>query len=750
MNAIAPRPPSTPVGVSLREQTRAVKQAWENGDTPDTLVALATHPDLAGDKSSVLALAYEEYVLRSAAGAPPPVDEFLSRFPACRSSLRVLLQCHHDVDGFSPMVDEAGVIEWPAPGEQLDDLTLLRDLGQGTFARAYLAAETSVGGRAVVVKLSYDGAEEAHTLGRLGHPNIVPILSARVSSAWWTEVRMPFLGAATLHDLLDQAFPTGPGPTPAQAVVILHAARARLHPADPELPDLPPPHPHLQGSYFDGVAWLGVQLADALAFLHGRGVIHRDLKPSNVLLDANGRPLLLDFNLSADARGAPPRVAGTLPYMPPEQVLRFSLPGESNHTSPSSSQPTWDIYSLGSLLYQLLTGELPFGYLPPGPVEQQVVELRKRHQFGFRPLRTVNPVIPSGLARVIERCLAADPRQRPSDATALASALRQYFSPTRPLSGGRRLVVALSALLVAAAAGGTPPRSFAPQPAQTPLTEARYLGEYRLGRQAYEQGDYAAASAHFHKALKDRPDHQPSQFAHARCRLLLARKLTDFSDARALFTDINKGRKNHPDGLAKACEAYCLAQMGGYPASLAALDEAEQASFQGPALYNNRAVGLLKSREPNKFALAQEALDKALELEKERIEIRYNRALLVWDDCFSNQQPIPRFVLKDVGRLVEQQPTADVLYLAACLHAAASARADNPAADQERALDLFNQALNKQFDPKSLSHHLNSARLDTEPRFAKLIREHIPPQGARFEGPPLAYRLLDPAPRLPE
>ncbi len=756
MNSVVPQAPSGQ-DVALRRQAKAVKQAWNQGTAPDAQAALTSHPDLAGDKCCVLDLAYEEYVLRWQAGQPPDVEAFCSRFPAFRSSLRQMLQMHHYVDENAHAVDQVAALEdWPAPGAQLGDLILLRDLGRGAFARVYLAAETSVGGRAVAVKLSLEGGSEAHTLGRLVHPNVVPVLSARVDVAGWTEVRMPFLGGATLHDLLDHAYPAGPGSAPpASAVVILSAARSGLRSSDPELPALPS-SPHLQGSYVDGVTWLGAQLADALAFLHGNKVLHRDLKPSNILLDATGRPLLLDFKLSADARRAAPRLGGTLPYMAPEQVCLL-LPKNPHHAAPlpdaAQSGASADVFSLGVLLYQLLTSELPFGSMPATtPVEVQVVELRARQQLGYRPLRDHNPAVPRGLARVIESCLAQDPDRRPADAAALASALRRHFSLAARLrrwaTQHRRRVIALAAILVFTCVAGT-----ALLRALAPVPEARYVVQYRQGRIAYNQGDYAAARGHFKRALEDHPDDYPSQFGHARSQLMLSRGAMDLGDARGFFAAINNDRKDI-DGPAKACEAYCYARMGSYPQSLMALDEAEKAGFREAALYNNRAVALIKSQDADKFTLAQEALNKALMLDEGLVQARYNRALLVRDCCLMAPKipPIPQTILEDVDRLEQEQPGADVHYLAASLHAFASGQADEPARqrEQKRAFDSFQKALMAKFDPKELKTHLTRANLNTEPAFARLIEDHPRQKNSKFDGPVLTYQLVDPAPRLPD
>ena len=127
---------------------------------------------------------------------------------------------------------------------------------------------------------------------------------------------------------------------------------------------------------------LGAQLADALAFLHRRTIYHRDLKPSNVLLCPDGRPMLLDFNLSADPRAGRERFGGTLPYMSPEQVLATFDPERGAAPVDGLS----DLFSLGVILFELLAGRQPFGDVPRGvPSPADCAALLARHEQGRRP-----------------------------------------------------------------------------------------------------------------------------------------------------------------------------------------------------------------------------------------------------------------------------------------------------------------------------------------------------------------------------
>src|SRR5205807_1392074 len=105
-------------------------------------------------------------------------------------------------------------------------------------------------------------------------------------------------------------------------------------------------------TYVQSVLWIASRLADGLAHAHERGILHRDLKPANILLTDEGQPMLLDFNLSADTKlGTSPEAAmigGTLIYMSPEHIEAFR--GGQRPVDARS-----DIYSLGLILYELLT-----------------------------------------------------------------------------------------------------------------------------------------------------------------------------------------------------------------------------------------------------------------------------------------------------------------------------------------------------------------------------------------------------------
>ena len=114
----------------------------------------------------------------------------------------------------------------------------------------------------------------------------------------------------------------------------------------------------------DGVRWLALQLAEALAFMHDQGICHRDLKPSNILMRPDGMPVLVDFNLAADVEESQDHAAGTPYYLPPERLRAFLATPEP---AAQKTDARSDLYSLGLILYELLTGTQPLGPLASKP-----------------------------------------------------------------------------------------------------------------------------------------------------------------------------------------------------------------------------------------------------------------------------------------------------------------------------------------------------------------------------------------------
>ena len=177
----------------------------------------------------------------------------------------------------------------------------------------------------------------------------------------------------------------------------------------------------MKPTYFRRAARIALQVAEALHYAHGQGILHRDIKPSNLLVDAGGTVWVLDFGLAKlmeqDDLSQPGEVAGTLRYAPPE---RFQ--GKSDARS--------DIYCLGLTLYEILTLQ------PAFDGEDHASLLRKvMHEEAPSP-RSLNPLIPRDLETVLLKAIARDPAHRYQTAGALADDLHRFLED-KPVTARR-------------------------------------------------------------------------------------------------------------------------------------------------------------------------------------------------------------------------------------------------------------------------------------------------------------------------
>jgi hypothetical protein len=172
-------------------------------------------------------------------------------------------------------------------------------------------------------------------------------------------------------------------------------------------------------------------LAEALAYAHAQKIFHRDVKPANVLLTYREGPQLLDFNLSHDPDSSEEAEAalrgGTLPYMAPEQLKAFLDPARWADVA----EPA-DIYSLGLLTREMLTGQAPQTPDAALPLPRLIQSLLDRRTDLGPDLRRLNPRVPHALEGILARCLAFEPSDRYADASELAEDLRRYLA-RRPL-----------------------------------------------------------------------------------------------------------------------------------------------------------------------------------------------------------------------------------------------------------------------------------------------------------------------------
>ncbi len=172
----------------------------------------------------------------------------------------------------------------------------------------------------------------------------------------------------------------------------------------------------------------GADVAEGLDAAHRLGIVHRDLKPDNVMVGADDRAVILDFGVALSSEAPEPGAArltqrnvilGTVPYMAPEQLSNLELDGRT------------DLYALGLILGELITGETPFG----APTYHEVLERRVIHARPY-VLRDIDPGAPPALAEVIDALLRPNRDERPADAATVAERLRAVAEgravPTAP------------------------------------------------------------------------------------------------------------------------------------------------------------------------------------------------------------------------------------------------------------------------------------------------------------------------------
>ena len=265
-----------------------------------------------------------------------------------------------------------------------DAYTIERELTGGGMSRVFVAREHALGREVVIKVLPPDLAagvnrdrfrREVQMAARLSHPYIVPLLHAGEHGEllWFT---MPYIAGESLRTTIERK-----GALPVAEVVKL------LH-----------------------------DVVEALAYAHSRGVIHRDIKPGNILTDGS-HALVTDFGVAKALSAALPAMGpaghttsgmaiGTPAYMAPEQLA-----------ADPAADHRMDIYAVGLLAYELLTGESPFS--APSPTATMTAQLTRVPE----PLHKMRPDVPPAFSALVQHCLAKSPQDRPADALAVLTDL---------------------------------------------------------------------------------------------------------------------------------------------------------------------------------------------------------------------------------------------------------------------------------------------------------------------------------------
>jgi tetratricopeptide (TPR) repeat protein len=430
----APQPRDTAdlPGTLLRraeEECDRFEAAWRAGLRPRIEDHLAGVPE-AERPALLRELLLLELDYRRLAGERPGGEEYLARFPEHAAALREQIDLHRAAAGGSPAATQPAGPEAEAPaagaGARLGlpcvpGYQVLSELGRGGMGVVYKARQVSLD-RLVALKVVLAGefagvqersrfAAEALAVARLQHPNVVQVFE---------------VGEHNGHPYLALEFVEG------------GSLADRLRSGRPPLP----------------AAELAERLARAVQAAHEKGVVHRDLKPANVLLTADGTPKIADFGLAKrlDAPAAATRtgaIVGTPAYMAPEQAEGRKDVG-----------PAADVWALGAILYECLTGRPPFQ--GPTPTDTILRVLSDEPP----PPRRLEAAVPRDLETIALKCLRKEPAKRYASAGELADDLRRFLAgepirarrlslPERLWRRRRRLLAFGLALLVLALLGAS-------------------------------------------------------------------------------------------------------------------------------------------------------------------------------------------------------------------------------------------------------------------------------------------------------
>jgi serine/threonine protein kinase/WD40 repeat protein/Tfp pilus assembly protein PilF len=372
---------------------------WRSGERLPAEVYLQRYRLLQEDAEAGLLLVYSEFALRQELGETPALEEYFARFPHYReglqqqhalnqalragmpSELPTMVPPPVRTEGVGEPAEPSGAAPFPAiPGYEI-----VVELGRGGMGVVYQAWQTDLH-RLVALKVLLAGANagaqelarfriEAEAVARLQHPHIVQIYE---------------VGQHDRHPYMALEYVEG-GSLATKLVGTPLAVRQAAHVVE--------------------------TLARTMHYAHQRGIVHRDLKPANILLTADGAVKITDFGLAKIVVGGEMQtqtglILGTPSYMAPEQAA-----GKAKAVGPAA-----DVYALGAILYEMLTGRPPFRAETPLETLHQAQE-----DEPISPSR-LQPKLPRDVATVCLKCLQKEPGRRYPTAAALAEDLRRFLA----------------------------------------------------------------------------------------------------------------------------------------------------------------------------------------------------------------------------------------------------------------------------------------------------------------------------------
>jgi serine/threonine protein kinase len=396
--------PRTPTHNAIPLITLDQRFRWQSAKPIQVEEYLEKLPFLKHSKQQSVELILGEIEARGIKATAEVIVEYLTRFPDLKENLKqrfaTMIGADHQPDDITIDPSFVALPSLPSKTNHLDSnfthsprYSIRRLLGEGPFGRAFLAEDRELN-RLVAIKFPTDSRlkhaaprvkylAEARAVACLKHPHIVPVYDVTERSDGTIYVISKYIEGQTLE-------------------------RRIIH----KLP-----------SYNEGARIVG-SIASALAHAHQRNLVHRDVKPSNIFLENNsGAAYMADFGFvfQGDVNEPRERILGTPPYMSPEQVR-----GEIKKLDARS-----DIFALGAILYEILTGKRAFSGNTPKEVFQEVIHRNPTS------IRRSNPSVPIELERICFKALAKKPEDRFQSASLFAQDLFRWYLGTTAITAGK-------------------------------------------------------------------------------------------------------------------------------------------------------------------------------------------------------------------------------------------------------------------------------------------------------------------------